>query len=292
MTGVLRRVPAAGQAGPGEVAARFRSLLPSLLPAERSVAKVLLDALDEVGDLSSQQIAELAGTSRATVVRTCQSAGFTGYQQVRVLLARDAALAQAADPGRAVSGLAAVTFDHFAKVAAAMEAMTVLLDPEHVERAVRALAQADRVQVTGHGLSEPVALDLVARLVRLGVSVAHHADAISEMVVARRLGAGEVLVAVSGSGSHSDTLAVCRSAHESGATVIVLTAFARSPIAQLADVVLLVGMPGGAELTDTTRIPQAILVEGLVAGLTRALGSRAATAEATTLEVVSGFVSD
>ena len=75
---------------PGKVLATIRSLLPSLLPAEQAVASVLLERAAQVVELSSQQVAELSGASRATVVRTCQSLGFTGYQQLRVLIARDA----------------------------------------------------------------------------------------------------------------------------------------------------------------------------------------------------------
>ena len=83
-------------AKPGEVMATIRSLLPSLLPTEQSVAQVLLSRSNEIVELSSQQVADLAGASRATVVRTCQSLGFSGYQQLRVLLARDAGCRAAA----------------------------------------------------------------------------------------------------------------------------------------------------------------------------------------------------
>ena len=78
---------------PGEVIATIRSLLPSLLPTEQAVAAVLLARSADIVELSSQQVADLAGASRATVVRTCQSLGYTGYQQLRVLLARDAGYA-------------------------------------------------------------------------------------------------------------------------------------------------------------------------------------------------------
>lgn len=65
---------------PGQVVAHIRSSLPSLLPAEQAVPAVFLAHTQKIVEFSSQQVAELAGASRATVVRTCQSLKYSGYQ--------------------------------------------------------------------------------------------------------------------------------------------------------------------------------------------------------------------
>lgn len=70
---------------PGQVVAHIRSSLPSLLPAEQAVPAVFLAHTQKIVEFSSQQVAELAGASRATVVRTCQSLKYSGYQYLRVL---------------------------------------------------------------------------------------------------------------------------------------------------------------------------------------------------------------
>src|SRR5690625_4507166 len=76
----------------GSVPTRIRTGLSMLHPSEQRVAQVFLDRPEWTIEASAQEVADAAGTSRATVVRTAQRLGFTGYPQLRVLLARDVGL--------------------------------------------------------------------------------------------------------------------------------------------------------------------------------------------------------
>ena len=158
-------------AAPGGVVAHIRSVLTSLLPTERAVAEVFVTQPDAVIEMSAQQVAALAGASRATVVRTCQSLGFSGYQQLRVMLARDlgpSARAGKPDGPAEPTTVAEVVRDWFAEVGRSLPAMTALLDEDDVRRAVDLLAGARRVLVCGNGLSAPLAALLAQRLTRWG----------------------------------------------------------------------------------------------------------------------------
>lgn len=289
---------------PGEVAATIRSLLPSLLPTEQAVAQVLLARSAEIVELSSQQVAELAGASRATVVRTCQSLGFSGYQQLRVLLARDAAFAATAHdgsptgpavvPARAADGAArtpsGIVEDTFRQVAAGVVGMMALLDGDQVAAAVEAIATARRVVVVGNGLSASLALDAAARLTSAGRAAEAPIDVIGQQITARLLAPEDVLLVISGSGSNASSLRSADAAVAAGATVIAVTAFARSPLTQLAGTNLVVTMPDLTfrdEITLASRLPQAILVEGLVAAVTARLGESAVRAKALALDAIS-----
>ena len=73
--------------------------------------------------------------------------------------------------------------------------------------------------------------------------------------------------------------------------MVSVTSFARSNLAAASDIALVVGMRDLSfqrELAVTSRIPHVILLEGLMAALTDALGDRASAAMAATLEVISG----
>lgn len=280
---------------PGGVLAHIRSLLPALQPTERAVASVFLDRPAEVVEMSSQQVAEVAGASRATVVRASQSLGFSGYQQLRVLLAGDVGASRPAPPTGPADSPAAMVAATFAHVGASVPAMVALLDHADVRRVVELLATAPRVVVVGNGLSAPLAMDAAARLVGLGRRAEAPLDGISQQVSARQLGAGEVLLVISGSGASAGSVRAAESAHRAGAAVVLVTAFARSPLAALADVALVVGMPDLTfrdELTLTTRVPQVILLEGLLAALARRLGDAGSAASARTLEVISANLAD
>jgi RpiR family carbohydrate utilization transcriptional regulator len=274
---------------PGEVIATIRSLLPSLLPTEQIVAAVLLERSSEIVELSSQQVAELAGASRATVVRTCQSLGFTGYQQLRVLLARDAGY-RPAETAAAPDGAAGVVAQTFTHIAGRVNDMLALLDADAVERAVEAIAVARRVVVIGNGLSAPLALDAAARLTSIGRAAEAPLDVIGQQITARLLSPEDAVLVISGSGSNASTLRTVGAASAAHAQVIAVTAFARSPIAQAADISLVVTMPDLTfrdEITLASRLPQAILIEGLVAAVTQRLGESATTAKGLALDAIS-----
>lgn len=279
-------------AAPGEVVARIRSELTSLLPTERSVAEVFVTQPDAVIEMSAQQVAALAGASRATVVRTCQSLGFSGYQQLRVMLARDLGPSvRAAKPGGPAepATVDAVVRDCFAEVGRSLPAMTALLDDDDVRRAVGLLAGARRVLVCGNGLSAPLAALLAQRLVSLGRVADAPTDGIAQQVAARHLGAPDALVVISGSGANDASLRCVEAARSAGAAVLLVTSFARSPLTGHADVSLVVGMRDLTfrdELTVTSRVPHFILIEALVAGVAWELGAEAEAAHARTMSVV------
>jgi RpiR family transcriptional regulator, carbohydrate utilization regulator len=274
----------------GAVIATIRSLMPSLLPTERAVATVLLERSAEIVELSSQQVADLSGASRATVVRTCQSLGYTGYQQLRVLLARDAAAQPASESASVPDGAAGIVTRTFTQLADRVTDMLALLDADAIDRAVGLLAAANRVVVVGNGLSSSLAQDAAARLTSVGRPAESQSDVIGQQISARLLGADDVLLVVSGSGSNALTLRTVAAATAAGATVVAVTAFGRSPVAQAATLALVVTMPDLTfrdEITLASRLPQAILIEGLVAATADRLGDAAVRAKALALDAIS-----
>lgn len=276
---------------PGQVVAHIRSARPSLLPAEQAVAAVFLAHTQKIVELSSQQVADLAGASRATVVRTCQSLGFSGYQQLRVLLARDAGYAST-DQRPKVVGAPGMVADTFVQVGQAVATMAALLDPDAVTGSVQAMAQAGRMLVVGNGLSAPLAADMASRLSAIGRPAESSLDVIGQQISARLLAPSDLLLIISGSGANSSSLRVAQAAKDAGANLVaIITAFARSPLAAMADFSLVVGMGDLSfreEVTVTSRIPQTILMEGLIAALSEELGEKAKAAKALALEVISG----
>lgn len=275
---------------PGQVVAHIRSARPSLLPAEQAVAAVFLEHTQKIVELSSQQVADLAGASRATVVRTCQSLGFSGYQQLRVLLARDAGYAST-DQRPTVVGAAGMVADTFLQVGQAVATMAALLDPDAVTGSVKVMAQAGRMLVVGNGLSAALAADMASRLTAIGRPAESSLDVIGQQISARLLAPSDLLLIISGSGANSSSLRVAQAAKDAGATLVAITAFARSPLAALADFSLVVGMGDLSfreEVTVTSRIPQTILMEGLIAALSEELGEKATAAKDLALEIISG----
>lgn len=275
--------------------ARVRAQLPALGRAEQAVARLIVDDPERVVELSSTQLAQLSGTSRPTVVRTCQSLGLSGYQQLRVLLARESALAQSASVPEPTSGALGAVLAHFHHVASGVEDMTALLTEDLLETAVDALVTARRLVVVGHGVSASLAQDTAARLTTLGRLAEHQVDVIQEQIALSGLGGSDVALILSGSGTNALSLDAARTARRAGARVVALTAFSHAPLAECADTVLVTGMRTPSfrdEVVQTSRIPQVILLESLVALTARGLGEAAREAKSRALDVVSRFVEE
>lgn len=276
----------------GSVPALIRAGLPDLNPSERRVAEVFVDRPEWTIEASAQEIADAAGTSRATVVRTAQRLGFTGYPQLRVLLARDLGLAgerRAPGPEHAPDDAAGVFRAFLHDVAVTTTDALTLLSADDVRRVVDLLAGARRVLVVGNGLSGPVAVEMAMRLNAIGRYAEAPADHVEQGVRARLLGPEDVCVVVSGSGSTRPSVAAARAAAQTGAAVIGLTASTTAGLADIATVSLVVGLGAPSfrdDITRTSRLPQAIVAGGLVRALSERDPEAARQAQARMLDVI------
>ncbi|MCE7009385.1 MurR/RpiR family transcriptional regulator [Kibdelosporangium philippinense] len=223
---------------------RIRSLLPGLARAEQRVAKVVLDNPAAVARRSITEVADAAGTSETTVTRFCKAIGVGGYPELRIALAADTARTEARaerDLGGEISPednltqvVSKVTFAD----ARAVEETADQLDVATLQQVVDVIAGAGRVDVYGVGASAFVALDLQQKLHRIGrVSFAWN-DTHIMLTSAAVLSSGDVAVGISHTGATTDTVEALRTARHRGATTVALTNFPRSPITEVADLVL------------------------------------------------------
>jgi len=243
VTAVDRPPPVDRAAVPtGSPLARVRGLLPDLSPAERRVAAAVLADPAAVAGQTIRELARACDTSEATVVRFCRATGFGGYPQLRLALAREA--------GRAVSrgevggdiaeddDLAAIVHTVATTDARAIEDTAAGLDLDVLAAVVDVLVAAPRIEIYGVGASGLVAVDLEQKLRRIGRRATACPEAHAALVSAALLGPGDVAVGISHTGATVDTIDALALASTSGATTVALTNFPRSPLAQLADHVL------------------------------------------------------
>lgn len=224
---------------------RVRSLLPSLPPAERRVAQRVIDDPEGVANSTITELAQNCGTSETTVIRFCRAIGFHGYPELRLTLATEAGRAQSATGGRVIGSdispddsleqiVEKVTFAD----ARAVEETAAQLDIKMLEQVVDVIVAADRVDVYGVGASAFVALDFQQKLHRIGRNCYAWSDAHIMLTSAALLGAGDVAVGISHTGSTVETIDALEVAKSKGVTTVALTNFPKSPIAEVADLIL------------------------------------------------------
>jgi RpiR family transcriptional regulator, carbohydrate utilization regulator len=241
------------------------------------VAEVLLSRIDDLAGLSAANLAAAAGTSPATVVRTCQTLGYSGLNELRDSLAREATAASSPVGDNPVGAALDRT------IAAGLEqiqSMASILDRDQFTRAVDALAGARRVPVVT--LSDLAALGhyAVFHFALVGRTAEAPSDVITLYALAQLLRPGDVCFAIGHSGTNSLTIRIAQAARDQGATVIAVTSFARGALADLAHIHLAVGTTRpdrSSHAMSRIRLGQMLIIDALQTALAVRLGVSAPT---------------
>jgi DNA-binding MurR/RpiR family transcriptional regulator len=228
--------------GPRGVLRAVRAHLDDLRNSERRVAEYLLQAPDKVIYQSISELAENAGTSEPTVIRFCRALKLRGYHDLKIQLAQDLVpevkhIHEDVAPGDDTATLIRKVFH---TNALAITSTLDVLDPQAIERAIRALAGAKRIEFFGLGGSGAVAMDAHHKFFRLGISCAWQNDSHMQAMSAAMMGPGCVLVAISHSGSTKDIVEALEIARGTGATSIAVVSHRKAPAVELADIALCV----------------------------------------------------
>lgn len=254
-------------ASPSAVLARLEALAPSLRESERKIADYVLGHATELIYLTITELADRTDTSEATVIRFAQRLGYPGYAALKIALALDLHASVAALPGELspADDVAAIKRRVVEAEVASLNDTLQLLDDVALAQAVDALVGARRIEVYGVGRSAAIAQDAYSLLMQIGLPIVPVTDPHLQIMSAVQLGPGDVVLAVSVSGSTRDTVEALQVARDGGATCICLTRHARSPITRVAHVTLLAAARrttvGGHELIG--RVAQVAVLDVL-----------------------------
>ncbi len=217
---------------------RIRAELPSLRPAERRVALGILADPATVAGLSIGTLARQSDTSATTVLRFCRAVGYRGYPALRLDLAREAGRQDGERP-RSPSPTGDISpTDSLPEIVAkiawsdarAIEDTAALLNIESLSAAIDAVTGAQRIDIYGVGASGFVAQDLHQKLHRIGLLSSVWPDTHAALTSAALLGPGDVAIAISHTGTTTDTVEALRVAESGGATTIAITNARHSPL--------------------------------------------------------------
>lgn len=253
---------------------------PTLPDAQQRVVDLIAQDPQAAVSATVEQLAQRAGVSMPTIVRTCRVFGFASVREFMVTLAQDIALGGSYlhrsvtpedEPAEIVSKIVR-------SATASMSALERQLDVSALERAAAAIAAAERVDCYSSGATSTfIASDLQARLFRLGVHSNAYYDAHQQLISACTLGKTGVAIAVSHVGRMPTLLEATRFARSQGATVIALTQ-PNTPLANDADIVLSTSVPEDAVMRVGTEayIAHLLAIEILTVLVGKRLGPRAA----------------
>lgn len=188
-----------------------------------------------VSDLSNE-----TDTAEVTISRFCKKLGLSGFQALKVELASYTQSDLETSELCLEDDTKTIASKIFNQVQKGLELTLKHLDLDAVDRAAQIIAQADRLLVYGYGTSSTICRDIGIRFVRFGLVAETITDPHRQATnVAVNSKFNTVLVVVSLSGSSLDLVESVKIAKAHGHKVILITSFKRSPLALLADEVLI-----------------------------------------------------
>ncbi|WP_425807758.1 MurR/RpiR family transcriptional regulator [Desulfitobacterium sp. Sab5] len=250
---------------------RLRGILPSLTSAEGRVANYILENSQQIIHLSITELAELAQCAEATIFRLCKRLGYGGYQAFKISLASElveplANIHQEITQKDSLSTIAAKVFHSNIE---ALQDTLKLIHEESLEKAVKALHEAERIEFYGLGGSAPVAMDAYHKFVRVGIPCIALTDPHLQVISARLLSPKGVAFGISHSGSNKDIVESLKAAREAGALTICLTNYPKAPVTKVSDICLISSSRESHFRSEamSSRIAQLSIIDTLFVGV-------------------------
>jgi len=214
--------------------------------SEGLIAQAVIDDPAAVAQMNISRLAEHCATSVSSIVRFAKTMGFKGYPEFRMALVSEVSRVGVTDetlhdldggitlndtPQEVIRKIAAAD-------ALAIKTTAERLDPQTFVQVVNLWSKAKTIATFGLASSGYVAMDLQLKLNRLGIASVAWRDAHSALTSISLLKKGDVLVAISHSGTTLDVVDVISEFKNRGVKVVLITNGIRSPAANLADLTL------------------------------------------------------
>ena len=219
---------------------KIRAVYNSLGDAEQRVAKYICENEEEIIYLSVTELAERCQSSEATVIRACRKLGYSGYQDLKINVARELVnpIAKIHEEANLDDSCYQVLNKIFNSIAQTLQYTSKVIDQQELEKAAQAILGAPKIDVYGLGNSASVAKDAEHKFLRAGKNCVAYTDSHAQVISASFLKPGDVAIGISHSGSSRDIVDALEVARERGATTICLTNYGKSPITKVADIKL------------------------------------------------------
>lgn len=230
---------------------RISTLYNSFTKSEKRLADYILKERDQIMFMSITELAEKSKVGESGIFRFCKNLGLKGYQEFKISVAQSIN-SEENDTTRNID--TEILLNDSLEVLAgkvkqtnisALDQTYNLLDYEDLDKAVDKIIAAERIRFFGIGSSLITAMEGQNKFLRVTNKAEVIIDSHFQVMTAAQMNEREVAIIISYSGQTKDSIEVARMAKESGAFVIAITRFSKSPMTAYADVTLLCGANEG-----------------------------------------------
>lgn len=221
----------------------------SFTNTEKKVADYILENIKDVIYMSITDLADACNVGESSVFRFCKTMDLKGYQEFKIVLAHSISLDNETPQLSSfitmqdtIGELASKALS--SNVSALTETYNLITERD-ISDAVESMVQADRIHFFGVGSSLMTAMEAKNKFMRITNKTECAIDSHLQVMSAALMTERDVAVLISYSGSTKDTIEVAKIAKESGAKIISITRFSKSPLTSFSDITLLCGANEG-----------------------------------------------
>lgn len=230
----------------------LRSDADALSGVERKIANIILDDPKKFMSCSLTEVSELASVSQGSIINFAKKFAGGGFPALKLQIAAN--LSDYEQQPFSVIDKEDSFKDIFHKIInsdiVALKNTAAINDEESFQRVIQKILDAKRVELYGIFQSAVVATDFQHQLLQLGIPASYAGDVLTSAIQASMLDADCLVIAVSFSGRTKDIIDVVKLAKAGDVPVVGLTSNPNSPLAKLADDVL-VAAAGGSSIGET-----------------------------------------
>ncbi|WP_251545574.1 MurR/RpiR family transcriptional regulator [Limosilactobacillus caecicola] len=198
---------------------------------EKKVARVTLQKPTEVRQMNITELAREAGVGVATVTRFTKRVGCKKFADFKLALVTPDSMQREAEENVSTPH---DIHDYYQKILS--ETMALVSDKQ-LRRAGDLIRHAHRVYLFGIGSSGYNAQEFGQRLLRMGITAFAMTESNMMTIASSTMQSNDVVIALSVSGSTPEVCSAVRESRKNGATIISITAFKNSQLANMSDLI-------------------------------------------------------
>ena len=218
----------------------IKSCYPSLSKAEKKVADYILKEKGKIIYQTLLEISQNIDVGEATIIRFVRKIGFSGFQDLKFEIAKE----NNTDNENIDNKSEYNNYENYIEANAERIVQTITntkatLVQDNLNLAIKMITDAKRVLFYGVGSSGFTANEAQVRFMRLGIVGNSVIDPHFQSMYSSISNNKDVIIVFSISGYTKDIIEAVKIAKEENTKVIAITSYILSPVAQLADCVLL-----------------------------------------------------
>ena len=220
---------------------RIKTRYRDMSVSDKLIADYVLSNMQFVSTASINEIAEELKISTSTFFQFTKRLGYEGFKDFKISLLTEGT-ASTVNLNKTISNLNSpygVTIKVFESSVKALEDTKSTLNEEILNNAIEILASSDSICFFGLGGSGVVAFDAYQKFLRSPIPCNYSSDYHIQLMYASFLTEKGCAVIISHTGLSKESIEFAKLVKERGAHIIAITSYPLSPLAKMADVVLI-----------------------------------------------------